>query len=88
MSANCSGSVSRPCVSTLSWKALPLVVGRLAERAGGDLDVLRAQRGDDLAGGQVERGGAAGIDPDPHRIVARAEQLHVADAVDPGQPVA
>ena len=63
-------------------------VRRLAERTGGDLDVLRAQGRDDFACGQIERGGAAGIDPDPHRIIARAEQLHVADAVDPAQAIA
>ena len=64
------------------------VVRRLADDAGGDLDVLAAKRADDLAGRQAERRCTAGIDPDAHRIVAGAENLHVADALDAGQPVA
>src|SRR5690606_41338354 len=45
-------------------------VRRLAERAARDLHVLRAQRANDLAGGQVAAGGAVGIDPHAHRVVA------------------
>jgi hypothetical protein len=47
-------------------RAVALVIGRLAERAGGDLDVLCAQGGDDLAGREVQRGGAAGVNPHAH----------------------
>src|SRR3546814_7016608 len=36
----------------------------------------------------VERGGAAGIDPHAHRIVAAAEQTHITDAVDARQAIA
>ena len=60
---------------------------RLVEHAGGHLDVLRLQRLDDLAGGQVARGDPVGIEPDPHGVVARAEDLDVADAVEPRQHV-
>ena len=61
---------------------------RLVQHAGGDLDVLRAQRRDDLAGGQVARGDLLRVEPDAHRIVARAEDAHVADAVEPREHVA
>ena len=84
MLANCSGSVKPALRFDVELEGAAAVLGRLADRAGRDLDVLRAQRGDDLARGQVERRGAAGVDPDAHRIVARAEQLDVADAVDAG----
>ena len=60
---------------------------RLIEDARGDLDILRLERRDDLAGGQVARRDLVGIEPDPHRIIARAEDPHVADAVEPRQHV-
>ena len=63
-------------------------IRRLAERAGGNLDVLGAQSRDDFAGGEVEGRGAARVDPDAHRIVARSEQPDVADPVDPAEAVA
>ena len=46
---------------------------RLVEHARGDLDVLRLEGADDLAGRQVARRDLVGIEPDAHRIVARAE---------------
>ena len=58
-----------------------------ADHAGGGLDVLRLDRLDDVARGQPVLGGLLRIDPDPHRIVAGAVELDVADAVDPRQPV-
>jgi hypothetical protein len=57
------------------------VIGRLADGAGGDLDVLGSQRLDHFAGGQAERRRAARVDPHAHRIVASAEDLNVADPV-------
>ena len=54
--------------------------GRLAEAAGGDLDVLLAQRVDDVAGGQLARREALRIEPEPHRVLALAEDDDVADA--------
>ena len=69
-------------------KGRAIVVGRLADRAGGDLDILGAKSGDHLARGHPARRGAARVDPHPHRIVAAAEHLDVADAFDAGQPVA
>ena len=89
ISPNCFGSVSRPCVSTLSWKAL---AG--ARRAAGRARPRRPGRSARAAPATISpavRSSAParfGIDPDPHRIVAAAEQPHVADTVDPGQPVA
>ncbi|MNI33592.1 hypothetical protein D3C73_875500 [compost metagenome] len=62
--------------------------GRLAHGPGGRLDVLRPQGGDDFRRRQVARGGLGRVDPDAHRIVAAAEHLDLADAVDPQQAVA
>ena len=60
---------------------------RLVDDAGRHLHVLAAQRGDDVAGGQIAHGELLGIEPDAHRIVARAEDGDVADAVDARQHV-
>src|SRR5690606_5523767 len=57
-----------------------VVERRRADRAAGDLDVVVAQRGDDLLDGEIARGGALGIDPDAHRVVARRVRVYVADA--------
>ena len=73
-SANCSGSSSRPSVFTDSWKALPVGHRRLADDAGGDLEVLLAQRGHDVARGEVEVRQAFGIEPDAHAVLAQPEQ--------------
>ncbi|MNX78495.1 hypothetical protein D3C86_1100920 [compost metagenome] len=62
--------------------------GRLADGAGCGLDVLGAQGGDDVRAGQTALGGLGRIDPDPHRIVAAAEDLNLAHAVDPQEAVA
>ena len=61
---------------------------RLVQDARCDLHVLRADRRHHLARGQVARRDLLRIEPDPHRVVARAEHAHVADAVDPGEHVA
>ncbi len=87
MSPNCRTSASRPRVSTLTWKALLLRHRWLVQHAGRDLHVLRPQRRHHLAGGQVARGDLLRIEPDAHRIVARAQHLHVAHAVDARQHV-
>jgi hypothetical protein len=41
-----------------------------------------ADRGDDVVGGQAALGDLLRVEPDAHGVVARAEQLHVADALD------
>ena len=61
---------------------------RLVHHAGSDLHVLRAQRRHHLAGGQVARCDLLRVEPDAHGIVARAEDAHVADAVEAGEHVA
>ena len=53
---------------------------RLADLAGGDLDVLLGDRVLDVDRGDAERGELVGIEPDAHRVAALAEDLHVADA--------
>ena len=58
------------------------------ELAAGDLQVLGADRRQHVAGGHAQRCDLVGIEPQPHRIIARAENLDVADAVEPKQLVA
>ena len=72
---------------TAIWKRRAGRHRRLVEHAGGDLHVLALQRGDDVGRGQAERLQPVGIEPDPHRVVARAEHGDRADAVDAGQHV-
>ena len=59
---------------------LPVARRRIADAAGGDVDVLLAQRVDDVAGRELARGQADRIEPDAHRVLALAEDLHVGDA--------
>ncbi len=58
-----------------------------AELAGRDLDVLLADRAHDVTGGQAARSDLVRIQPDPHGVVAAAEDLRVADAGNPRQLV-
>ncbi len=53
---------------------------RGADDAGGGLHVLRADLVDDVAGRQAALGDLLRVEPDAHRVVAGAEQLHLADA--------
>ena len=62
--------------------------GRLVEHARGHLDVLRLERGDDLARRQVATGCLVGVEPDAHGVVVIAEDLRVANAFDPRKLVA
>ncbi len=61
--------------------------GLLANGAGGNLDVLFADGVDHVAGGQVPGGNLVRVEPDPHRVITRAEELDVARARDAGQGV-
>ena len=87
MLANWRGSTSRPKRLDIQLEGAGARGRRLVEHARGDLDILRLKGGDDLAGGQVARRDLVGIEPDPHRIVARAKDPHVADAVEPRQHI-
>ena len=51
-----------------------------ADAAGGVLRVLRAQRGGDVRGGDAEARHLLRVEPDAHRVVARAEDGDVGDA--------
>ena len=53
---------------------------RLADLAGGDLDVLLGDGVLHVDRGDAELGELVGIEPDAHRIAPLAEDLHVADA--------
>ena len=61
---------------------------RRGELAAGDLQVLGPDRRQHVARGHSEIGDLVGIEPQPHRVIARAENLDVADAVQPEQLVA
>ena len=61
--------------------------GRLIDDAGGNLNVLGAQGIDHVARGQVTYRKLLGIEPDAHRIVARAEDGHVANTIDTSEHV-
>ncbi|MEY9717746.1 hypothetical protein ABIA22_000236 [Sinorhizobium fredii] len=61
---------------------------RTADRAAGDLDVLLAQRLDDIAGRHAVGGEFLRVEPDTKRILALAEQDDVADAVETDEQVA
>ena len=56
---------------------------RRAEDAGGDLDVLLADRAHDVAGRQLPRGEPIRIQPDPHAVFTGAEHLDGADTRQP-----
>ena len=63
------------------------VAGGYAERTGGHLNILRAQGGDDLASRQAVGSRPVRVQPHPHRKIARAEHLDVADPFNSGQPI-
>ena len=88
MSANWSTSVNRPRVRDRELEGLAVGHRRLAELAGGDLDVLLGDRVDHVRGGQVAERHLLRVEPDPHAVVALADIGDVADAVEPGQLVA
>jgi hypothetical protein len=56
------------------------VRGRLAELAGGNLDVLLDQRVDHVGGGEAASGQAHRVEPDAHGVLALAEDHDVAHA--------
>ena len=80
MSANSSGSESRPVALTCSSNGVPAGAGDCADLAGGDLDVLLGDGVLDVDRGDAEIGELVGVEPDAHRIAPLAEDLHVADA--------
>src|ERR1700751_945239 len=53
---------------------------RLVQDTGRDLKILRAQRGEHVAGGEIVGRRLVRVEPDVHRIFATALELHVADA--------
>ena len=60
---------------------------RLCQHAGGDLDILRPQGGDHVAGGKIVRSDLSWVEPDAHGVIPRAERLDVADTVEPGDRI-
>src|SRR5260370_22094384 len=53
---------------------------RLVEDTGRDLKILRGQRREHVAGGEIVGRRLVRVEPDAHRIFATALELHVADA--------
>ncbi|MCY1223649.1 hypothetical protein D9M72_357850 [compost metagenome] len=62
-------------------EAVATVHRRSAERTGGHLAVLFADGVDHVGGGEVARGHLVRVEPDAQGVVAHAEQLHVAHAL-------
>ena len=79
MLSKSDASGSRPTARTLSWYICPAAPAP-GRGAGRDLDVLLAQRVDDVAGGDLARRQPIRIEPQPHRVLALAEDRDVADA--------
>ena len=89
MSSNCSTSLSRPERGDgVLERPASSGDGRLADLAGGDLHVLLADRVDDVLRRQAAGLELLRVEPDPHAVVAGAEDVDVADAVDAAQLVA
>ena len=86
--SNWSASTSRPSVLRVTWVCCPGSDRRLADLAGGDLQVLLAEGQHDVAGRHVPLRQLVGVEPDPHAVIALAEHGHVADAGQPRQLVA
>ena len=57
------------------------------EVAGGGFDIFRAQRAFDVGGNKAARGKGPPVDPDAHRIIARAAHLDAGHAVQRGEAV-
>ena len=87
MLRNCSSDSSRPRVLSGELEILAHGRRRLAEPAGRDLLVLLADGAGHVAGSHAAGGQLLRVEPDAHAVVARAEELHVADARDAGQRV-
>ncbi len=62
--------------------------GRLIDRARGDLEIGGAQSDNHFAGRHAAGGDLVRVEPDPHGIVSRAEDAHIADALEAGEFVA
>ena len=80
MLSNSSTEVSRPLVWMLSCKLLIVGDRPRADAPDRGLDVLRLDRVDDVAGGQIEAGQPVGPHPGAHGVVLRAPQCRIADA--------
>ena len=52
----------------------------LANCAGGDLNILFPDRGNDVTRCQISFGNFVGMQPDAHGVIARTEDLHAAGA--------
>ena len=59
----------------------------LADRSGGDLDVLVLDGVDDVRGRQAARGQLVRVEPEAHAVIALAEHQDVADPLDAQQLV-
>ena len=76
------GSRQAPLSLDVHLDLLILVDRRRADASDRRLDVLRAQRVDDVARRQVEADQPLHVEPDAHRVVEAREQQRLADAAD------
>ena len=85
--SNCSGSIRRPRVLIGTWSCCPVGHRGLANLAGRHLGVLAADGQGHVGGRHVAGGELLRINPDPHAVVALAEDPDVADPGESGDLV-
>ena len=83
MLSNSDASVSRPTARTLSVYIWPAGAGACPRLPAATCTFCCAQRVDDVIGGDLARRHPIRIEPEPHRVLALAEDRDVADAGDP-----
>ena len=88
MFSNSSTSSSRPATLTGNWKLWPAGAGGMPIWPAGDLEVLLLDGADDVARVEAEGLEHLGVKPDPHAVLADAEDGHVAHARQPRDHVA
>ena len=86
IASNSSGVLQQGAGGDGGVELLPVCGRRAAELAGGNLGVLRLQRGHHVAGGQVVVVELGRIQPDAHGVLG-AEDLHLADALEAADDV-
>ena len=84
---NCSGSLQAALDIDGQLQLALAAIGRAVDDAGRDLDILAAHGVDHVVGGHAALGDLLRVEPEAHGVIAAAEQLHIAHALDLGQLV-
>ena len=64
------------------------IIGRTADDARSNLNVLALNGGDHLARGQIAFGNFVGVEPHPHRVITRTKQPNLTNTANTRQTVA